>query len=147
MILLRERSGDRVLPVWGGRSEATALALNLETVDMPRPMTYPFISSLLTATATQVREVRITRLVEGTFYAVLLLEGPGRSSQVDARPSGAVNVAVVREAPIMVSADVLDVTAARGRTEWQSYATAGQQMVREAQGQHAPAAADRPAEP
>jgi uncharacterized protein len=84
------------------------------------------MSSLLTATVTRVREVRISRLVEGTFYAELLLEGPGGASQVDARPSEAVNLAVVSEAPIMVNADALDATTAGGRTEWQSYGTTGQ---------------------
>ena len=94
-----------------------------------------FTASLLTAAATRVREVRITRLVEGTFYAVLLLEGPVGSGQVDARPSDAVNLAVVTEAPIMVSADVFE--AATGRTEWQGYSSTAQQLVCEVQRQHA----------
>jgi len=136
VMLLRERDGDRVLPVWIGRAEATALALNLETAQMPRPMTYQFTANLLTAANTPVREVRLTRLVDGIFYAVVLVEGPGGPGEADARPSDAVNLAVVTGAPILVDADVLDDITATGRTEWRTYRTTGQQLVAEVRHAH-----------
>lgn len=131
VMLLRERDGDRAVPVWIGAAEATALALSLQTTEMPRPMTYQFIVKLLSAANARVREVRITRLVAGTFYAVVLLDGPGGVAEVDARPSDAVNLAVVTEAPVMVGADLLEDTAATGRAEWQAYPTTGQELVDE----------------
>lgn len=136
VMLLRERGGDRVLPVWIGRAEATALALSLETAEMPRPMTYQFTANLLIAASARVREVRLTRLAEGIFYAVVWLEGPSGPGEVDARPSDAVNLAVVTGAPILVDADVLDDVTATGRTEWRTYPTTGQQLVAEARSAH-----------
>ncbi|MBV9446062.1 MAG: bifunctional nuclease family protein [Streptosporangiaceae bacterium] len=136
VMLLREREGKRTLRVWIGAAEATALALSLENAEMPRPMTDQFTANLLTATNTRVREVRITRLVEGTFYAVLILEGPGGGSEVDARPSDAVNLAMVTGVTITVSANMLDDMRVTGRTDWHSYPITGPQLVGEVRRQH-----------
>lgn len=131
VMLLRERVGDRTLPVWIGRFEATALALTLETEEMPRPMTYQFTANLLNAASTRIREVRITRLIDNAFYAQLTLDAPGGPSKVDARPSDAVNLALLTGAPITVAADVLQNALATNRTEWHAYPTTGEQLVSE----------------
>jgi RNA polymerase sigma factor (sigma-70 family) len=136
VVLLQERHGDRVLPVWIGRAEATALALSLETAEMPRPMTYQFMANLLTATKARVREVRITRLVETTFYAVLILEGPEGRTEVDARPSDALNLALVTGAAMLVSGELLDDAGVAGRTEWHAYPTTAARLVFEVRQQH-----------
>ncbi|MQA15769.1 MAG: hypothetical protein GEV09_16915 [Pseudonocardiaceae bacterium] len=125
-----------MLPIWIGRAEATALALTLETAEMPRPMTHQLTADLLTAASTRVREVRIIRLVEPTFYAVLLLEGPGGPAEVDARPSDAVTLALVTGAPVMVDGELLDDARAVGWTEWHEYPITGAKLVSEVRRQY-----------
>ncbi len=95
LMLLAERNGDRRLPIWIGPAEATAMAISLESVEHPRPMTYGLAASLLHAAGSQLREVRITRLTDSVFYATVVLGGPSGPQEVDARPSDAVNLALV----------------------------------------------------
>jgi RNA polymerase sigma factor (sigma-70 family) len=121
VIVLRERNGDRELPIWVGPFEATAVALSLEAAEMPRPMTYQFTSTLVNATGSRVAEVRITGLTEGIFYATVVIDGPGGAGEVDARPSDAVNLALVTGSPIRADPQLLDDLQAAGRTEWQDY--------------------------
>jgi RNA polymerase sigma factor (sigma-70 family) len=108
VVILEEASGDRRLPIWIGAAEATALALTLENVQLPRPMTYRFAAALLAAVGGRLQRVRINRLSEGTFYAEALLEGPSGTTAVDARPSDAINLALLGDAPIDVDAGVLE---------------------------------------
>lgn len=119
--MLRERNGDRELPIWVGPFEATAVALSLEAAEMPRPMTYQFTSTLVNATGSRVAEVRITGLTEGIFYATVVIDGPGGAGEVDARPSDAVNLALVTGSPIRADPQLLEDPQAAGRTEWQDY--------------------------
>jgi bifunctional DNase/RNase len=99
---------DRELRIWVGEPEATSIAIALEAVDLPRPTSYDLTAALLKAGGTAVREVRVSRLAEHTFYAEVVLGG---GAQVDARPSDAINLALVTGAPILVSEDVLAETA------------------------------------
>jgi RNA polymerase sigma factor (sigma-70 family) len=121
VIVLRERNGDRELPIWVGPFEATAVALSLEAAAMPRPMTYQFTSYLVNATGSRVAEVRITELTEGIFYATVVIDGPAGAGEVDARPSYAVNLALVTGSPIRVDPQLLEDPRAAGLTEWQDY--------------------------
>lgn len=126
VIVLEEVGGERRLPIWVGPVEATALALDLEDVTMPRPQTYRFAASLLAATGARIEEVRITRLHEGTFYAVVVVGEGAERPEVDARPSDALNLAVVTGAPVRVDTAVLDeAAAAADRHGWQDYEVAG----------------------
>jgi bifunctional DNase/RNase len=96
---------DRELKIWVGAPEATAIALLLEDVEMPRPMTHHLTAALLQAGGTSVREVRVSRLAEHTFYGeVVLADG----TAVDARPSDAIALALVARAPLLVDPAVLD---------------------------------------
>ena len=107
-ILLREEAGERRLCIWVGAFEATQIAFALEGTVLPRPMAYQFMTSLLEATGAHLAEARITRLDDGTFYGVGLVEGPGgRRSEVDARPSDLLNLALLTGAPIRVDPAVL----------------------------------------
>lgn len=106
VMVLRERGGDRWLPIWIGPAEATALALTLESADAPRPFTYQLAASLVQAVGSQVSEVRITRLTEAVFYASVFVQGPAGAREVDARPSDAVNLALVTGAPIRVDGEL-----------------------------------------
>jgi bifunctional DNase/RNase len=107
------------LPIWVGPTEATVLALSLQAVETPRPLTYQMTASLLDACGSRVSEVRITRLAGEVFYAVVIVDGPAGRREVDARPSDAVNLALVTGAPILADSALLDDPGAGRRDEWQ----------------------------
>ncbi len=122
VMVLAERDGERRMPVWVGPAEAGALALSLEAQETPRPLTYQMAARLLEAAGSNVAEVRITRLTEGIFYAVIIVDGPAGRHEIDARPSDAVNLAVLTGAPIRVDSALLDDPDARSaadRRQWQ----------------------------
>ncbi len=106
-VILEEVGGDRRLPIWVGEFEGTAIALRLEGVAPPRPMTHAFAVGLLQAAGGRVREVQVTRLAEEVFYAVAVIEGSAGETTVDARPSDAITLALLADAPIRVAAKVL----------------------------------------
>lgn len=112
VVLLAETGGARRLPIWVGEPEATAIALHLEGIETPRPMTVAFAAALLAATGSELREVRIDRLAETVFYATAILAGPGGEQRVDARPSDALNLALIAGAPVRAATGVLDAVAA-----------------------------------
>lgn len=111
VVVLQEAAGDRLLPIWLGQFEATAIALHLVGAEHPRPLTYAFAAGLLAAGGVHLREVRIHRLVEDTYYAEAAVDGPGGTATVDARPSDAINLALVMDAPIRLAAGILDANA------------------------------------
>ena len=121
VVVLRQRDGDRELPIWVGRFEATAIAMSLEAAEMPRPMTYQFTSSLVRATGSRVAEIRLTGLVEGIFMATVVVDGPTGTAEVDARPSDAVNLALVTGSPIRADRLLLEDPQATERVEWRQY--------------------------
>jgi RNA polymerase sigma factor (sigma-70 family) len=105
IVFLDESGGERRLPIWIGGTEATALAVVLDDVELPRPGVYQFAAALLSATGGQLREVRITELTDATFYAQAVLTD---GATVDARPSDALTLALITGAPIYVSRAVLE---------------------------------------
>jgi RNA polymerase sigma factor (sigma-70 family) len=113
IMLLQER-GDphRWLPVWIGPGEAVAMAVALEAVETPRPFTPKLAVSLLQAAGSGIEQVRITKLLEGVFYASVLVRRPGGVTEVDARPSDAVNIALVADVPIRVEEGLLELALA-----------------------------------
>jgi hypothetical protein len=111
VMVLTERTGDRKLPIWIGPAEATALALTLESVETPRPFAYKLAAGLVEAAGSQITEVRITRLLSSVFYAMVVVQGPAGPREVDARPSDAVNLAVVTGVPIRVNAELFAASA------------------------------------
>lgn len=104
VLLLREVSGPRYLPIWIGQGEATAIAIKLQGVEPRRPLTHDLIVDLLETLGRSVTEVRITGLQEGTFFADLVLDG---DQTVSARPSDSVAMAVRLEVPIYAEEEVL----------------------------------------
>jgi len=133
VVVLTERDGDGELPIWVGPFEATAVALSLQATEMPRPMTYQFTSNLVSATGGRVVEVRITGLTEGVFYATVVVEGPASAGEVDARPSDALNLALITGSPIRVDRRLLEEPDATERTEWRGYPTTTAAIVAEYQ--------------
>jgi bifunctional DNase/RNase len=108
VVLLREQQGERrVLPIYIGPEEARAIALALEGVTTPRPMTHDLLRDVLSAVDVQVMGVTVTELKEQTFYAELELAIDGRTVRVSSRPSDAVALAVRVDAPIFASEQVL----------------------------------------
>ena len=106
VMILAERDGDRTLHVWIGPAEAKMLAIALESVETPRPFAYKLAAGLVEAAGSRVNEVRITRLTDSIFYAVVEVESPAGPREVDARPSDAVNLAVGTGAPIRVNTEL-----------------------------------------
>jgi RNA polymerase sigma factor (sigma-70 family) len=117
--ILMLEGGGRDLKIWVGPAEAYAVAAMLEEVELPRPMTHDLTVALLAASGTAVREVRVTRLAEKTFYGeVVLADG----TAVDARPSDAIALALLTGAPLLVDPEVLD--SAVPPAEWAAEAEA-----------------------
>ena len=107
IVILKDVSSDTVLPIWVGVYEANAIALEIEKVTTPRPMTHDLIRNVLTGLETNVRRVVVTDLREDTFFAVIWLERGGEMVSVDARPSDALAVALRVDCPIFVDEIVL----------------------------------------
>jgi len=105
LMLLADRAGSQRLAMWIGPFEATAMALSLEAVEHPRPMTHNLTASLLRAAGSPIREVRITRLIPPVYYATVIVDGPDGPQEVDARPSDAVNLALVANVPIRMDSE------------------------------------------
>jgi len=107
IVILKDVNGDSVLPIWVGIYEANAIALEIEKVTTPRPMTHDLIKNLLTGLDTRVHKVVVNELREDTFYAVIWLERDGRIISVDSRPSDALAIALRLDCPIFVEDEVL----------------------------------------
>jgi bifunctional DNase/RNase len=134
IMVLTERGGERLLPIWIGPAEATALALALESVESPRPFTYKLAASLLQAAGSQLTEVRLTRLTDAVFYAAVIVAGPDGPREVDARPSDAVNLALEAGAPIRADSKLFgDVPATSLTEQLQAVPIATAQIAAEAQ--------------
>jgi bifunctional DNase/RNase len=107
-VLLRETTGDRILPVIVGSFEAQAIALALEDVQMPRPMTHDLFCSILDDLDVEVSEVTISELLDGTFYSKISLISQIGTRDIDARPSDAIAMALRVGAPIYVAESVME---------------------------------------
>ncbi|MGI8434239.1 MAG: bifunctional nuclease family protein [Nocardioidaceae bacterium] len=105
IVLLRESSGDRYLPIWVGAVEATAIAFAQQGVVPPRPLTHDLLKDVLSATGNELDEVRITEVRDGVFYATLVLSG---GTEVSARPSDSIALALRTGSRIVCSDDVLE---------------------------------------
>jgi uncharacterized protein len=104
ILLLRETSGDRYLPIWIGSVEATAIALEQQGVKPSRPLTHDLLKDVITAMSRRLEQVRITDLQGGTFFAELIFDG---GIKVSARPSDSVSLALRMGVPIHTEERVL----------------------------------------
>ena len=107
IVLLKEKEGERFLPIWIGAMEATAIAFALQGIVTARPMTHDLLKNLLEELAVNVEAIEITELKEGTFYAVIKLALNGSRYEVSSRPSDAIALAVRASVPIFAHEDVL----------------------------------------
>jgi len=108
IILLKEENGDRLLPIWVGAFEASAIALALSNFKTPRPMTHDLIINLLRDLNCNTNFVSISKILDETFYAVLNIETTEKKIiEIDLRPSDAIAIAVRADCEIFASAEVL----------------------------------------
>jgi uncharacterized protein len=108
IIVLRDEGGAVFLPIWIGVFEANAIALRLENVETPRPMTHDLLRSALDKLGAHIHKVVISELRDSTFYARIHVHRNGDAIEIDARPSDAIALALRSEAPIFVLAPVLE---------------------------------------
>jgi len=108
IIILRDTDGQRVLPIWVGVFEANAIALQIENVATPRPMTHDLLKNIITDLDATVQKIVVCDLKDNTFYAMIHLLASGQPVAVDARPSDAIALALRTKAPIFVEETVID---------------------------------------
>ena len=108
IVLLKEREGERYLPIWIGAVEATAIALGMQGIETARPMTHDLMRDLLQGLGVTVQRIVITELREGTFYAEIQMSSNGDSVAVSSRPSDALALAVRMNLEIFANEDVIE---------------------------------------
>ena len=108
IIILKNATGESVLPIWVGIFEANAIAVRLEKIVSPRPMTHDLLRNVIEELRARIERIVITDLRDNTFFASILLNCDGRHLTIDARPSDAMALALRAEAPIFVEEAVLE---------------------------------------
>ena len=108
IIVLRDLEGQKVLPIWVGMLEANAIALQIENISTPRPMTHDLLHNVIRDLKASVEKVVVCDLQENTFYALIYLSLNGDTLAIDARPSDAIALALRTRAPIFVEEEVID---------------------------------------
>ena len=108
IIILRDKEGQRVLPIWVGVFEANAIALQMENVTTPRPMTHDLLKNVISDLKADIQKIVVSDLKENTFYALIYLVVNGEPVAIDARPSDAIALALRARAPIFVEDSVID---------------------------------------
>jgi bifunctional DNase/RNase len=108
VVILRDRDDGLFLPIWVGIFEANAIALEMEKIATPRPMTHDLLKNVLVELGYRVERIVITELKDNTFYARIHLSREGASFNVDSRPSDAIALALRSQAEIYVEEEVLE---------------------------------------
>jgi bifunctional DNase/RNase len=108
IVVLRDLEGQRVLPIWVGVFEANAIAVQIENVTLPRPMTHDLLRNVITDLRAEVERIVVSDLRDNTFFAVIQLLVQGERVAIDARPSDAIALALRARAPIFVEDHVID---------------------------------------
>jgi bifunctional DNase/RNase len=107
IVVLKEAEGASILPIWVGSYEANAIAIEIEKVQTPRPMTHDLIKNILVGIRATLQRVVVSELKDDTFYAIVWLNMDGRLISVDSRPSDALALALRMDSPIYVEEEVL----------------------------------------
>lgn len=108
VVILKEKTSNRYLPIWIGPAEADAIAVQLQEVSVPRPLTHDLLRNVITMLGAAARHVLVSDLQNDTFFAKIILETNGKTIEVDSRPSDALALAVRFKVPIFVEEAVLD---------------------------------------
>ena len=107
VVVLQERDGTRLLPIWIGQPEAESIVMHMHNVKRARPLTHDLVRSLIVGMGAQLRRVQITRVEKSTYYAELHVQRGGEVVQIDARPSDSIAVALRLSAPIFAAESLL----------------------------------------
>ncbi len=118
IIELTEVDGDRTFPIVIGLPEAFAIERRLKGIDIPRPQTHDLLSSVIGQLGGELKEIVVTDLVDGTFYARLVIEQDGECIEIDSRPSDAIALGVAENVPIYVAEEVLAQTEADASSDF-----------------------------
>lgn len=111
VVILEEKDGDRVLPIWIGPGEASSIAMELAGMKFSRPLTHDLFVSVVGGLGGKLRRVHITRVVENTYYAELIIQRGDEMISIDARPSDSIAIALRMSATILASDELLETTA------------------------------------
>jgi bifunctional DNase/RNase len=107
VVILQEKDGQRLLPIWIGQPEAESIVMQMHNVKRPRPLTHDLCKSLIVGLGGELRRVNISRVEKNTYYAELHIARNGDVVQVDARPSDSIAIALRLSAPIFASETLL----------------------------------------
>lgn len=107
VVILREREGERILPIWIGQPEAESILLEMNQVRKERPLTHDLCKSLIVGLGAELQRVNITKVENRTYFAELLLVRNGEQYQVDARPSDSIAIALRTESPVFAAESLL----------------------------------------
>lgn len=108
IVILREANAERYLPIWIGVYEAEAITIALQSVEVARPLTHDLLKNVFQALNARLIRVEVSSLKDDTFYGNIVAEVDGRTLNIDARPSDALNLAVRAHIPILVARSVMD---------------------------------------
>lgn len=108
VVILKEKSAERYLPIWIGAAEADAIAVRLQEVSVARPLTHDLLRSVIDALGAHVTSIVVNDLANDTFYARIVLDVNGQQMEIDSRPSDAIALAVRARVPIYAEESVLD---------------------------------------
>ena len=108
VVILKEKDSDRYLPIWIGPAEADAIAVKLQDLSVPRPLTHDLLRTVIDTLGGAVQHILVNDLQNDTFYAKITIQSEGDSKEIDCRPSDAVALVVRTQVPIFVEEAVLD---------------------------------------
>jgi len=108
VVILQEMDGERVLPIWIGPGEASAIAMELAGMKFSRPLTHDLFTTLMQGLGSELQRVLITKVVDNTYHAELILRRDGEMVSIDARPSDSIAIALRAKAPIFAHDDLLE---------------------------------------
>lgn len=108
VVILQEAEGERVLPIWIGPGEASAIAMELAGMKFSRPLTHDLFSAMLQGLGSELQRVLITKVVDNTYHAELIIQQDGNMVSIDARPSDSIAIALRAKAPIYAHEDLLE---------------------------------------
>lgn len=132
VVILKETGGERILPIWIGPGEASAIAMVLAGIEFSRPLTHDLLYAIVGEMGGEILRVQIHRVVENTYYASLLLQRPSGVVAVDSRPSDSVALALRASAPIFVLDELLDtmpIEIQQGPEDQASWASSGKDVI------------------
>ena len=108
VVILKEEDSDRYLPIWTGPAEADSIAVKLQDLSVPRPLTHDLLRNVIETVGGSVRHVVVSDLRDDTFYAKIVVDVKGEIMEIDSRPADAMALAVRAQAPIFVEGSVMD---------------------------------------